>query len=44
MALLIGKLRSGYSLQELIGSPSALLVEGQEEILESYDKAASHVV
>lgn len=44
MALLVGKLRSGYSLQVLIASPSALLDEGQEEMLESYDKAASRVV
>ena len=44
MALLVGELQSGCSLREVVDHLSMLLDQGLEEMLETYDEAASHIV
>jgi hypothetical protein len=42
--LLVGELRTGCDLYEVVGPPSVLLDKGTKEMLEYYDNASSHVV
>jgi hypothetical protein len=44
VSLLMGEICSNYSLQDIVGPPSSLLDEGLEDMLEGFDKVASHVV
>ncbi|NP_001145291.1 uncharacterized protein LOC100278590 [Zea mays] len=44
VALLVGELRFGRSLLDVIGPPSSLLDDRLEDILEGYDEAPSRVM
>jgi hypothetical protein len=44
MALLVGELRFGCVLQDVVGPPSSLSNEGLEDALEGYDEATICVV